>query len=65
MILDLAKLITADFSINMRAITAHSHDGIFECTISLYVRDIVSLNILLDNIRNIKGIDSVKRLLNT
>jgi GTP pyrophosphokinase len=65
MILDLAKLITADFSINMRAITAHSHDGIFECTISLYVRDIVSLNILLDNIRNIKGVDSVKRLLNT
>ena len=65
MVLDLAKLITADFSINMRAITAQSHDGVFECTISLYVKDIHSLNILLDNIRNIKGIDSVKRLLNT
>ncbi len=65
MILDLAKLITADFSINMRAISVQSHDGIFEGTISLYVKDIESLNILLDNIRRVKGIDSVKRLITT
>ena len=65
MILDLAKLITADFRINMRAISVQSHDGIFEGTISLYVKDIESLNILLDNIRKVKGIDSVKRLITT
>ena len=65
MILDLAKLITADFSINMRAISVQSHDGIFEGTISLYVKDIDSLNMLLDNIRKVKGIDSVKRLIAT
>ena len=65
MILDITKLITADFSINMRAISVQSHDGIFEGTISLYVKDIESLNTILDNIRRIKGIDSVKRLLNT
>jgi GTP pyrophosphokinase len=65
MILDLAKLITADFSINMRAISVQSHDGIFEGTISLYVKDIDSLNMLLDNIRKVKGIDSVKRLITT
>ena len=64
-ILDLTKLITQDFSINMRAISVQSHDGIFEGTISIYVQDIDSLNVLLDNIRKIKGIDSVKRLLNT
>ena len=64
-ILDLTKLITADFSINMRAISIQSHDGIFEGTISLYVKDIDSLNALLDNIRAIRGIESVKRLLNT
>jgi GTP pyrophosphokinase len=63
-ILDITRLITTDFSINMRTINVHSHDGIFEGTISLYVRDIVSLNVLLDNMRNIKGVDSVKRLLN-
>ena len=63
-ILDLTRLITADFSINMRAINVHSHDGIFEGTISLYVKDIEGLNSLLDNIRQIKGMESVKRLLN-
>ena len=49
----------------MRAISVQSHDGIFEGTISLYVKDIDSLNSLLDNIRKIKGIESVKRLLST
>jgi GTP pyrophosphokinase len=65
LILDLARLITSDFSINMRAISVQSHDGIFEGTISLYVKDIDGLNSLLDNIRKIKGIERVKRLLNT
>ena len=64
-ILDLTKVITADFSINMRAISVQSHDGVFEGTISIYVQDIESLNSLFDNIRKIRGIDSVKRLLNT
>jgi GTP pyrophosphokinase len=63
-ILDLTKVITADFSINMRAISVQSHDGIFEGTISLYVKDIVSLNALLDNIRSVKGIEHIRRLLN-
>ncbi len=65
MILDLARLITSDFSINMRAISVQSHDGIFEGAISLYVQDIESLNSLLDNLRKVQGIESVKRLLNT
>ena len=64
-VLDLTKVITADFNINMRTITIQSHDGIFEGTIGIYVKDIESLNVLLDNIRHIKGVDRVKRLLNT
>ena len=64
-LLDLTRIITADFSINMRAISVQSHDGIFEGTISLYVQDIESLNMLLDNLRKIKGIERVKRLMNT
>ena len=63
-ILDLAKVIAADFSINMRAISIQSHDGIFEGTISLYVQDIDSLNMLLEKIRKIKGIERAKRLVN-
>ena len=64
-ILDLTKVITADFNINMRTISIHSHDGIFEGSISLYVQDIESLNMLLDKIRKIKGIERVKRLMNS
>ena len=64
-VLDITKLITTDFNINMRTISIHSHDGIFEGTIGIYVKDIDSLNVLLDNIRHIKGVDRVKRLLNT
>jgi GTP pyrophosphokinase len=64
-ILDLTKVITAYFNINMRAISVQSHDGIFEGTLSLYVKDIESLNHLLENIRKVKGIEQVKRTLNT
>ncbi len=60
-ILDLAKMITADFSINMRTISIQSHDGIFEGTIGIYVKNTEDLNAILDNIRKIKGIESVKR----
>ncbi len=61
MLLDLSKIITDDFSINMRSVSISSHDGVFEGTLSLYVRDSESLNALLDRIRNIKGIETVKR----
>ena len=63
-ILDLTKLITADFNINMRAISVQSHDGIFEGKLSLYVKNIESLNKLIENIRGIKGMEQVKRTLN-
>ncbi|MBE6210894.1 MAG: bifunctional (p)ppGpp synthetase/guanosine-3',5'-bis(diphosphate) 3'-pyrophosphohydrolase [Rikenellaceae bacterium] len=64
MLLDLSKVITDDFSINMRSVAISSHDGVFEGSLSLYVRDTESLNALLDRIRKIKGIETVKRLAN-
>jgi GTP pyrophosphokinase len=65
MLLDLSQVITGQHNINIRELKMQSHDGIFEGTISLYVKDIDSLNVLLDNIRRIRGMESVKRLLNT
>ena len=64
MLLDLSKVITDDFSINMRSVSISSHDGVFEGNLSLYVRDTESLNALLDRIRKLKGIETVKRLAN-
>ena len=60
-LLDLANVISRDFSINIREISIHSHDGIFERTLSLYVKDAESLSIILDKLRKIKGMESVKR----
>ena len=36
-LLDLAKVVSADFNINIREVNIHSHDGIFEGNVSLYV----------------------------
>jgi GTP pyrophosphokinase len=46
----------------MRQVNIQTHDGIFEGTLSLYVRDAESLNAILDRMRRIKGMESVKRL---
>ncbi len=62
--LDLAKVVTADYSINMREVNIHSHDGIFEGNISLYVRDADALNDVMEQLRKIRGIETVKRLMN-
>jgi len=64
-LVDLANVVTNDFSINMRQVNIQSHDGIFEGTLSLYVRDAASLNAILDRLRKIKGMDSVKRISNS
>jgi len=64
LLLDLSQVITADFGTNIREISIHSHDGVFEGKLGLYVRDTEGLNALLDKIRKIKGIERVTRELN-
>ncbi len=63
-LLDLAKVVSADFNINIREVNIHSHDGIFEGSLSLYVRNAESLNAVMEKLRKIKGIESIKRTLN-
>ena len=60
-LLDLAKTVSEDFSINIRQINIQTHDNIFEGTISLYVKDAEGLHAIMDKIRKIKGIATVKR----
>ncbi len=64
LLLDLANVVSNDFNINIREVNIHSHDGIFEGDISLYVRDAESLSAVTDKLRKIKGIESVKRTIN-
>ncbi len=63
-LLDLAQVVSGDFNINIREINIHSHDGIFEGNISLYVRNADSLNDVMDRLRKIKSIETVRRTMN-
>ena len=63
-LLDLAKVVSDDFNINIREVNIHSHDGIFEGSVSLYVKDAEGLNAVMDRIRQIKDIETVKRAMN-
>ena len=64
LLLDLAKVVSDDFNINIREVNIHSHDGIFEGNVSLYVKDAESLSAVMDKMRKIKGIETIKRKLN-
>lgn len=60
-LLDLAKVVSGDFSTNIREVNIQSHDGIFEGSISLYVKNAADLSAVMDKLRKIKGIESIKR----
>ncbi len=62
-LLDLAGIISGNFNINIREVAIQSHDGVFEGSISLYVKDAESLNQVMEKILKIKGIESVKRVI--
>ena len=64
LLLDLARVVSDDFNINIREVNIHSHDGIFEGDVSLYVKDADSLHAVMEKLRKIKGIESVKRTMN-
>ena len=62
-LMELARIISGDFNINIREINIKSHAGIFEGNLSLYVKDVESLNAVMDKMRQVKGIETVKRTL--
>ena len=64
MLSDITHIVSDDFSINMREIHLRSHDGIFEGKLSLYVQNVDALYALMDKFRQIKGLESVKRIEN-
>lgn len=59
---DLSQVITVELDINIRELKIHSHDGIFEGKISLYVPDTEALYSLMEKVGAIKGIDKVERM---
>ncbi|MBR2027313.1 MAG: bifunctional (p)ppGpp synthetase/guanosine-3',5'-bis(diphosphate) 3'-pyrophosphohydrolase [Alistipes sp.] len=64
MLSDITHIVSDDFSVNMREIHLSSHNGIFEGKISLYIQSADALYALMDKFRQLKGLESVKRIEN-
>jgi len=60
-VMDIANIIASEFNINMRDIEIHSHDGIYEGTVSFYVHNQESLKEIISKISSIKGMQHVSR----
>jgi GTP pyrophosphokinase len=60
--LQIVTQITEELNVNIRTFNMASHDGIFEGTIELYVHDTNDLDKLIRQLKNLKGVESVKRL---
>jgi guanosine-3',5'-bis(diphosphate) 3'-pyrophosphohydrolase len=59
---NITKVISNENNVNMRSINFDTDDGIFEGTIMIYVHDTKHLNHLIENLKKVKGVNSVKRV---
>ncbi len=61
---NITTAIAKELRANTRTINLHSHDGIWEGTIDLYVHSTTDLNNLIMNLIKIKGVEKVSRVEN-
>ncbi|MEM1123200.1 MAG: RelA/SpoT family protein [Bacteroidota bacterium] len=54
--------ISSDLGLNIRSFQIASNEGIYECTVSLQIKDTDQLGLVIKTLKNIKGVDSVTRL---
>ena len=59
---DIAQVITDDLSVNMRKLVLDATGRLFKGTIEVIVHDLDDIKLLSARLRKIKGIDSVKRV---
>jgi len=60
---EITQVITNDFSVNMRKLMIDSSGGIFTGTIVVLIHDVDDINQLSSRLQKIKGIESVKRMI--
>jgi GTP pyrophosphokinase len=58
----ISEVISNDLKVNMRSVSVESNEGLFEGSITLFVKDTGHLNILIRRISKIKGVLSVSRM---
>lgn len=61
MINDITRLTSKDLSVNIRRFNLGTEEGIFDGFIDLYVHDIADLDMLINRLKKIPGIDTVIR----
>jgi guanosine-3',5'-bis(diphosphate) 3'-pyrophosphohydrolase len=59
---NITKVISNENHVNMRSISFDTDDGIFEGTIMIYVHDTKHLNHLIENLKKVKGVESIVRI---
>jgi len=59
---NISDVISKDLQVNMRSISIDSNDGLFEGTITLFVKDTQHLEALIRKLKKVKGILSIKRM---
>jgi GTP pyrophosphokinase len=59
---EITNVISEQLELNMRSLNFESSEGVFVGTIMLYVQDLNSFNLLLDNLKKIDGIEKVFRI---
>lgn len=59
---NISDVISKDLQVNMRSISVDSNDGMFEGTITLFVKDTQHLQALIAKMMKVKGVMNVKRI---
>ena len=62
LMLDVTKIITEQLGVNIRAVSFHSYDGVFDGEISLYIQNNENLKHLIQLVGQVKGVDKINRL---
>jgi GTP pyrophosphokinase len=59
---NISDVITRDLQVNMRSISIDSNDGMFEGSITLFVKDTKHMEALIRKLKKVKGVISIRRL---
>ncbi len=59
---NITEVISKDLQVNMRSISIDSHDGLFEGSMTLFVKDTQHLDALIRKLKKVKGVMNIRRL---
>lgn len=59
---EITRIVSEQMNLNMRAITLEAVEGVVRGIIMLYVLDLDNLNLLLKNLKELDGVEEVRRL---